>query len=70
MATQFPDLIRKSRPLRARRADMVIVPREMEIERQFIARRHGGTRFWHHPDVREFAASFAIFFTGAMVFLA
>lgn len=70
MATSFDDLIRKTRPLRMRRAAMVIVPRELELDRQMIARRHGGRRFWQHPDVRDFAMSFTLFFTGAMIFLA
>jgi hypothetical protein len=70
MATLFDDLIRKSRPQRMRRAEMVIVPREVELERQFTARRYGGQRFWQHPDVRQFFTSFALFFTAAMIFLA
>jgi hypothetical protein len=70
MATAFDALIRKTRPQRMRRADRVIVPREMELERQFVARRYRGRRFWQHPDVRDFATSFALFFTAAMIFLA
>lgn len=71
MATTFNDLIRKSRPLRMRRADRVIVPRALELDQQFIARRHGPRpRWWQHPDVREFAGSFTLFFTAAMIFLA
>jgi hypothetical protein len=71
MATSFDDLIRKTRPLRMRRAAMVIIPRELELERQLTARRYRDRpRFWQHPDVRDFAASFALFFTAAMIFLA
>lgn len=70
MATSFDELVRKTRPQRMRRANMVIIPREMELERQLIARRHGGRRFWQHPDVRDFATSFTLFFTAAMIFLA
>lgn len=70
MATHFDDLIRKSRPLRMRRADMVIIPRELELERQFTARRYvPRARWWQHPDVRQFAGSFTLFFTAAMIFL-
>lgn len=70
MATKFDDLIRKSRPLRMRRAAMVIVPRELELDRQITARRHHlRPRWWQHQDVRDFAASFTSFFTAAMIFL-
>lgn len=70
MATSFEHLIRKTRPLRMRRADMVIVPCELELDRQIIARRSGARRVWQHPDVRDFSMSFLLFFTAAMIFLA
>jgi hypothetical protein len=71
MATAFDDLIRKSRPHRMRRAEMVIVPRELELDRQITSRRYRERpRFWQQPDVRQFAGSFTLFFTAAMIFLA
>lgn len=70
MATHFDDLIRTSRPTRMRRADRVIIPREWELEQQIIARRYiPRVRWWQHPDVRQFAGSFTLFFTAAMIFL-
>lgn len=66
MATDFNTLIRKQRPLRTRRADTVIVPREMELER----RAHTLTRatWLTRDDVRDFTTTFALCFTGAMIF--
>ena len=70
MATNFDDLIRKTRPLRMRRAAMAIVPRELELSQQLTTRRYRERpRFWQHPDVRDFGASFILFFTAAMIFL-
>lgn len=68
MATDFNDLVRKTRPQRMRRADQMIVPREMELERRFALRQSDA--WWQHDDVRQFASSFALFFCGAMIFLA
>lgn len=71
MATTFNDLIRRSRPQRMRRADRIIVPRELELAQQITARRYvARPRWWQHRDVRDFAGSFALFFTAAMIFLA
>ncbi len=68
MATSFDSLVRTTRAQRMRRADQVIVPREMELDRQIYVRR--ADNWWSGQDMRDFAATFALTFVGAMIFLA
>jgi hypothetical protein len=66
-ATSFDEIREANRRLTGGRFTVTPTARELEIERQMIVRHSDG--WWRNAYVKDFATSFVIFFTGAMIFL-